>query len=361
MDEILGDLEYTRTYIDDILITSTGSFDEHMEQLNEVLTRLERAGFRANVRKCYFAEAELEYLGYWLTRNGIQPQPKKVEAILRLQPPKTKRQLRHFLGMVNFYRDMWRRRSHLLAPLTGLVGKDVKYVWGKEQQSSFEEMKSVISKETLLSFPDFNKEFHIYTDASNYQLGAVIMQEHKPLAFYSRKMNAAQKRYTTGEQELLSIVETLKEFRNILLGQKLVVHTDHMNIVYGNLTNDRIARWRLLLEEFGPEYQHIAGKDNVVADALSRLDAQFGKTPNCPKVNAQVCAHTMAVLVRNEAYAMPKTAKKLAKRIVTTTDLEEDKFPLNPRLIAKEQNVDKWVKEQDSPEFIIRKIEGVPL
>ena len=187
------------------------------------------------------------------------------------------------------------------------------------------------------------------------------MQEHKPLAFYSRKMNAVQKRYTTGEQELLSIVETLKEFRNILLGQKLVVHTDHMNIVYGNLTNDRIARWRLLLEEFGPEYQHIAGKDNVVADALSRLDAQFSKTPDCPKVDAQVCAHTMAVLVRNEAYAMPKTTKKLAKRLVTQTDLEEDKFPLNPRLIAKEQNNDKWVKEQDSSEFKVHKIEGVEL
>ena len=79
--------------------------------------------------------------------------------------------------------------------------------------------KSVINRETLLSFPDFNKEFHIYTDASDYQLGAVIMQDHKPLAFYSRKMNGAQRRYTTGEQELLSIVETLKEFKNILLGQ----------------------------------------------------------------------------------------------------------------------------------------------
>ena len=95
--------------MDDILITSSGSYEDHLKKLDEVLTRLERAGFRANVRKCYFAETEIEYLGYYLTRKGIQPQPKKVEAILRLQPPKTKRQLRHFLGMVNFYRDMWKR------------------------------------------------------------------------------------------------------------------------------------------------------------------------------------------------------------------------------------------------------------
>ena len=107
---------------------------------------------------------------------------------------------------------------------------------------------------------NFNKEFHIYTDASDYQLGAVIMQSNKPLAFYSRKLNSAQRRYTTGEQELLSIVETLKEFRTLLLGQKIIVHTDHKNIIYGNLSNDRIARWRLLLEEYGPEYVHMQAK-----------------------------------------------------------------------------------------------------
>ena len=143
--------------------------------------------------------------------------------------------------MVNYYRDMWKRRSHICAPLTNMVGVNAKFEWGSEQQKAFDEMKRLIAKETLLTFPNFNEEFHIYTDASDYQLGAVIMQNNKPLAFYSRKMDKAQRRYTTGEQELLSIVETLKEFKNILLGQKLIVHTDHMNILYGKLSNDRIT------------------------------------------------------------------------------------------------------------------------
>jgi hypothetical protein len=103
-------------------------------------------------------------------------------------------------------------------------------------------------------------------------LGAVITHEGKPLAFYSRKLNSAQTRYTTGEQELLSIVETLKEFRDILLGQQVIIHTDHLNILYGKLSNDRITRWILLLEEYGRKYVHIAGKNNIVADALSRLE-----------------------------------------------------------------------------------------
>ena len=189
VSNLFSDLEWVRAYIDDILITSNGDYKDHLAKVDMVLTRLEKAGFRANVRKCFFARTEIEYLGYWLTRNGIQPQPKKVEAILRLQPPRNARQLRHFLGMVNFYRDMWRRRSHLIAPLTKLLSKNVKYKWGQEQQKAFDEIKSVMSKETLLAFPDFSKEFHIYTDASDYQMGAVIMQEDKPIAFYSRKMN----------------------------------------------------------------------------------------------------------------------------------------------------------------------------
>ena len=304
MEEVLGDIEYARTYIDDILVTSSGSFEDHCAKLDKVLERLEKAGFRANVRKCFFGEAELEYLGYWLTRQGIQPQPKKVEAIMRLNPPKTKRQLRHFLGMVNYYRDLWRKRSHILAPLTNMVSSAAKWVWGKEQQAAFDDMKRVISKETLLAFPDFNKEFHIYTDASNYQLGAVIMQEGKPLAFYSRKMNAQQWRYTTGEQELLSIVETLKEFRNILLGQKLIVHTDHKNIVYGNLANDRIAQWRLLLEEFGPKYVHVAGKDNTVADVLSCKWMQSLEARTSLPTQVRSC-----VLVRSQIWNAMKPAR----------------------------------------------------
>ena len=365
MMDLMGDLDFARTYLDDILVTSNGTFEDHLRQVEKVLKRLEQAGFRANVRKCFFGNQELEYLGYWLTTKGIQPQPKKVEAILRLKPPKTKRQLRHFLGMVNYYRDMWRRRSHLLTPLTGLVGKDAKFVWGKEQQQAFDEMKKVISKETLLTFPDFNKEFHIYTDASNVQLGAVIMQEGKPLAFYSRKMNAAQRRYTTGEQELLSIVETLKEYRNILLGQNLVVYTDHKNIIYGNLSNDRIARWRLLLEEFGPRYEHIAGKDNVVADALSRMEADFSErkeVSNDAKGQIYACA-----LVRtgeiDQSYQLPDAndAEAVAEQIMPRGETVSEKFPLSPELLHKEQRSDRYIQKdlKEKPrEFGYRVVEG---
>ena len=204
-----------------------------------------------------------------------------------------------------------------------------------------------MSKETLLAFPDFSKEFHIYTDASDYQMGAVIMQEDRPIAFYSRKMNEAQRGYTTGEQEIGSIVETLKEFKSILLGQKIIVHTDHKNILYSNLSNDRITRWRLLLEEYGPEFVHVAGKDNVVADALSRLEADFNmETVDKEPVNikAQICTCALSQLCRDESFHVPdgKDAEKVVEIIMANSPgTISEKFPLSPPLIARSQKKDK--------------------
>jgi hypothetical protein len=119
MYELLGDIPNIQVYLNDILITSNGTFEEHAAIMEKVLQILQKANFRANLQKCYFGEAKVDYLGYESTRDGIQPQPKKVEEILKLSPPKTKRQLRHFFGMINYYIDMWQKRTHMLAPLTG--------------------------------------------------------------------------------------------------------------------------------------------------------------------------------------------------------------------------------------------------
>ena len=157
---------------------------------------------------------------------------------------------------------MWIGRSHVLAPLAALTSKTTKWKWEPQHQKAFAMAKKVIAKETLLAYPDFNKPFQIHTDASHYQLGAVVSQEGKPIAFYSRKLNPAQTRYTAAERELLSIVETLKEYRNILLGQTIEVFTDHKNLVYKHFNTERVMRWRLLLEEFGPQLTYIKGANN---------------------------------------------------------------------------------------------------
>ena len=258
MSKLMQGLDFARAYLDDLLVLSTEKgFDKHLEKLEQVLNRLSEAGLKINAVKSFFARTSLEYLGYNISREGIRPSQSKVQAILQLERHKTRKQLRRLIGMVNYYRDMWPQRSHFLAPLSTLTSVKVKWVWTQEHQVAFDQMKALIAKETLLTFPDFSKEFEIHTDASKLQLGACISQEGRPVAFYSRKLQPAQTRYTTTERELLSIVETLKEFRNILLGQKIKVHTDHENLTYKTFNSDRVMRWRLYIEEYSPELHYL--------------------------------------------------------------------------------------------------------
>ena len=271
MSDLFRGFDYVREYIDDLLVTTNGTFEDHLEKVGSVLKKLQKAGLKVNANKSNFCQHEVEYLGYLITRNGIKPQPKKVEAIHNMASPKTRKQLRSFLGLVNYYRDIVIRRSDTSAPLTKLTSTKVPFKWTSVEEEAFHKLKMAISKETMLNYPDFTKEFEIHTDASDKQLGAVIAQDGKPIAFYSRRLTSAQEKYTVTERELLAIVETLKEFRSILLGQQIVVHTDHQNLTYKNFNTDRVMRWRLILEEYGPDLRYIQGEKNVVADALSRL------------------------------------------------------------------------------------------
>ena len=149
-----------------------------------MFTLLQKAGLKVNASKSCFGAHKFDYLGYHVTREGVMPIPKKVEAIQSLAVPKTHKQLRQFIGMINFYRDMWQKRSEILAPLTALTSKNVKYDWKDEHQKCFDAIKHVIGRELLLVYPDFNDLFEIHTDASKPQIGAVVSQKGKPIALY---------------------------------------------------------------------------------------------------------------------------------------------------------------------------------
>ena len=220
MEKTLKAIEDLEVYIDDIGIFSK-DWTSHIQVLDQVCKRLEDKGFSVNPLKCEWGVKESDFLGHWLTPTGVKPLRKKIQGILDMKAPEDLKQLRSFLGMVTYYRDMWPRRSHVLAPLTELLGtKD--YKWESKHEDAFKQMKALMARDTLLTYPDHNKVFRIETDASDYQLGGRIFQIHKDpktgkefeqdVAFYTRKLNSAQKNYSTIEKELLSIVEILKEF-----------------------------------------------------------------------------------------------------------------------------------------------------
>ncbi len=243
--------------MDDLLIIKRRTLDKHLQRMETMLIRLRDAGLKVNAAKPLFCAHEIEYLGYILTSEGIKPQPKKVQAMLALNPLNNVKEFRHFLRMVQYYRDMWARRSEMLAPLTDLVGecretkitrmntaKKEPWQWDSIHQQAFDDVKAAIAKETLLAYPDFSKPFEMYTDASSMQLGAVITQDNRPVAFLRRKLSKMQHKYSVTEIELLAIVETLKEFKGMLWGQDIKVYTDHKNLTRDalGLTSDRVYR-----------------------------------------------------------------------------------------------------------------------
>jgi hypothetical protein len=218
---------------------------------------------------------------------------------------------------VNFYRDLYPKRAELLAPLTDLCGQNKKFFWSTDHDAAFAKIKQQMAQDAMLTYPQFDQPFIVYTDASERQIGGVVTQHEKPLGYFSRKLTDTQRRYPVTEQELLAITETLKYFRHMLFGHTIIVRTDHKNLTHQVSTHasDRVLRQRLLLEEYGVDLQYIKGEKNVVADALSRLPTQ-------------------------ELFHFE----------------EEDAFPLNMQLVAQKQLTDSYLQnalQQQSPLYVV--------
>lgn len=288
LDDILRD-HIGRTcyvYIDDIVIFSK-SEEDHIRDIHDIFKTLEEANMKVQLDKCHFFKQEVEFLGFIISEAGIKTNPKKVETIASFPQPRTIKELRSFLGLSGYYRRFIRDYAKLAKPLTlllrgeeGRISKrqsaKICVEFNEDAVKAFSKLKnSLISKDVLLSYPNYEEHFELTTDASNYALGAVLSQGGKPITFISRTLNKAEEHYAANEKEMLAIIWALNCLRNYLYGAaKLKIYTDHQPLTYAlsnKNNNSKIKRWKAILEEYDYELFYKPGKCNVVADALSRV------------------------------------------------------------------------------------------
>lgn len=286
VDEVLRGLDFTYSYIDDILVFSR-SRDEHLDHLRQVFQRLEEYGLLLNESKCVLGASEVNFLGYTLTEHGTRPMDTKVKAIQDFQPPTTVNGMRRFLGMLNFYRRFIPNAAADQAPLhTMISGPKVKgtqpLTWTPELQENFQKCRDSIARSTLLVHPELDAPLALVTDASSSALGAVLQQlvdnEWQPLAFFSKKLNKSQVKYSAYDRELLAIYESIKHFRFMVEGRHFVVYTDHKPLTFAFNQKERQCSPRQFnhldfISQFTTEIKYIEGKNNVTADFMSRVEA----------------------------------------------------------------------------------------
>jgi hypothetical protein len=280
MNGIFGDLIAERrvlVYLDDILIVGKDA-DCHLRTLGEVLERLEAHGLKAKPEKCELNTPELGFLGHVVGRDGIKPDPKKVAAVRDWPVPTSVTELRQFLGLSNYFRRFLEGYAGKVACLTAMTGGGAKAAWGpwtEECQQAFEWVKQALTTAPVLAPPDHSKPFQVTVDASDVGLGAVLMQEGRVVAYESRKLSPAEARYTITEREMLAMVHALRVWRcHLEGGLRFEVRTDHKPNTFFDSKAElsrREARWLEFLSQFDYTWTYTPGKENVIADPLSRM------------------------------------------------------------------------------------------
>lgn len=278
MDEVVRDLDFCFVYKDDILVASS-TLEEHLHHLRTLFARLKEYGVVINPAKYVFGKSDVKFLGYRVNTSGTQTLPEKVQVIRQFPRPQKVKQLRQFLGMVNFYRRFVPKAAKVQDPLNTLLQGNVMektpIQWTSEAENVFEETKE------SLAHPAVNASLAIVCNASDVTIGAVLQQNvagvYQSLAFFSRKLNNTERKYEAYDRELLAIYDAVKYFRHMLEARNFIIFTDHKPITFAfreknHQCSRRQFRYLDLIGQFSTDIRHVPGDENVVADALSRIE-----------------------------------------------------------------------------------------
>ena len=278
MDELLADMRaYAIPYLDDIIIFSS-DFDSHCRHLFDVSIRLSTTGFFLKAEKCILAYQKTELFGFVVGQGQLVPDPLRTLAIAEMKPPSSRKEVLSFLGSLGYYRKFIKDFARKSLPLVALTSKTVDFHWEQEHQVAFEDLRDNLVSSPILQLPRQDRPFLLRSDASDYATGAVLLQEvdelWMPVAFYSYKLNKAERNYSTTQKEGLAVVKAIEHWDTLLDGVHFEIETDHSALVsIYNLKepNKRLARWVLTLQAYDFDIRHRPGSEMHLPDALSRL------------------------------------------------------------------------------------------
>ena len=267
---------YVLVFFDDILIYSK-TWNEHLFHLEIVLGTLLKHQLYVNHSKCLIGRKEVEYLGHVISAAGVAADPQKIRSMESWPVPTNTTALRGFLGLTGYYRKFIRGYGTIAAPLTQLLKKDG-FCWSDAAEKAFHTLKQAMVQAPVLMLPDFSKQFVVETDASGTGLGAVLMQEGRPVAYYSKAISGKALGRSTYEKELMAIVLSVNQWRNYLVGRRFRIRTDHRSLKY--LLEQRIStmdqqKWIVKLMGYDYDIEYRPGRENMAADALSRLHGEL--------------------------------------------------------------------------------------
>lgn len=273
-------------FADDIAIGSTGTFEEHIELVCQVLEKFEEANLTISALKSVFGQQEALYLGSILDKNGIRPDPEKLRKVETWPVPTCVKHCRAFLGLVGYYRRFIPNFAKEARPITDLLKKNKTYLWSDAEQKAFEYLRDTLLSATTLSKPiydDPNRPFEISCDAQDFAVGYVLEQKdsdgiRKPIAFGGRGLSKHEINYTVTEKECLALVEAIKKFHHYVYGEEFVVWVDHKALQWlfnkPDLGHGRLMRWVILLQTYNFKVCYKEGKKHQNADSMSRRPNQ---------------------------------------------------------------------------------------
>lgn len=284
IDEVTRGLKGVYAYVDDILVASV-SHSEHLVHLRELFCRLQDYGLIVSKEKCVFGLEELDFLGHKVSKAGIEPLPDRVLSVSNYPVPTNIQEVQKLLGLVNYYHRFIPRCSSLVHPFRDLLTPKAVFEWTSKHQEAFDHLKTTLAQRALLAFPRAELPLAITCDASDLGLGAVLEQRSshgwEPLAFHSRVLSKAEVKYSAFDRELLAVKDAILHFRHFIEGCSFTVFTDHKPLTSaicskGLAWSNRQSRHFSVISEYTTDIQHVSGKNNCVADALSRINSIGG-------------------------------------------------------------------------------------